>query len=576
MTKTKRIGIYLRVSTEEAARLQDGSLVSQKQRSLEYIEGQNRKTPAWGELIEVYCDEGLSAKDMKRPEFQRLMQDIKFGRVDLVLATELSRLSRSIQDFCEIWALFKKYSVGLVTLREQFDTTTASGEMMIFNLINFAQYERKQTAERISANWAARAKRGLWNGGSIPFGFDRNPIKKSELMPHPTESLQVKEIFDLFLEVGSVRQTCLELTKRGIFTKKYTNKHGVEKGARQITIMSLQRILTNRAYIGIREIGVSKGRTLELVPASWKPLIDVELFDRVQARLQLNKNKYKPETWKNHSFPLTELLVCGECGKNLGGKSGTSKNKSKHFYYGHARQLNSDGLTHLKRCRVESVRAEKIEDVILKSLKSVTADEKILDHWLDIYAKSTVSELPGIKAKLTHLQKEIQTHEKRNENLIERLSELPKEISADGIYKQIQGNSEKIKTLENTLQNLKSQEVKLGTQSENRDAQLFRIKRTIQNLEKTPPEQRRGVYANLIKFAELHPTKVRLGVYAPAEPSGATQAPEMTRMPSTAFLHGANEMSAARRVESHLRECSTTVSNGALGGTWSSQKLASS
>ena len=137
MNKTKRIGIYIRVSTEEAARLQDGSLVSQKQRNIEYIEGQNRKSEGWGELVEVYCDEGLSAKDMKRPEFQRLMQDIKCGRVDLVLATELSRLSRSIQDFCEIWALFKKHSVGLITLREQFDTTTASGEMMIFNLINF-------------------------------------------------------------------------------------------------------------------------------------------------------------------------------------------------------------------------------------------------------------------------------------------------------------------------------------------------------------------------------------------------------------------------------------------------------
>lgn len=258
---------------------------------------------------------------MKRPEFQRLLQDIKYGRIDLVLATELSRLSRSIQDFCEIWALFKTHSTGLVTLREQFDTTTASGEMMIFNLINFGQYERKQTAERISANWAARAKRGLWNGGSIPFGFDRNPIKKSELLPHPTESAQVKEIFELFLEIGSVRQTCLELTKRGIFTKKYTNKHGDEKGAKQITVMSLQRILTNRAYIGIREIGVSRGKQLELVPASWKPLISNALFDQVQSRLQLNKNKYKPETWKNHSFPLTELLTCGECGKNLGGKS---------------------------------------------------------------------------------------------------------------------------------------------------------------------------------------------------------------------------------------------------------------
>ena len=326
--------------------------------------------------------------------------------------------------------------------------------------------------------------------------------------------------------------------------------------------MSLQRILTNRSYIGIREIGVSKGRTLELTKASWKPLVSEDLFNQVQARLALNKNKYKPAEWKRHPFPLTEMLTCGECGKHLGGKSGTSKTKQKHFYYGHPRQLNSDGVTHLKRCRVESVRAEKIEDVLLKSLKSIAGDEKLLDHWLDIYAKGTVSDLPGVKAKLGSIQREIQTVSKRNENLIERLSELPKEIPADGIYKQIQENSQKVKSLEASLSGLRSEELKMTTQSVDRDGLLFKIKRTIQNLEKTEPEQRRGIYANLIQFAELHPTKVRLGVYAPAEPSGANQTLETKK--------AAGVFPAAVSIFGNLdpnREGSCTVSFGAAEKT---------
>lgn len=547
-TETKKIGIYLRVSTEEQARIQDGSLVSQRQRLLEYVEGQNRRDASWGIVAEVYSDEGLSAKDMKRPEFQRMMADVKAGRINLVLASELSRLSRNIQDFCEVWALFKKHDVSLVTLREQFDTTTASGEMMIFNLINFAQYERKQTAERIAANWAARAKRGLWNGGTIPFGFDRNPDKKSELLPHPTESKQVREIFELFLQVGSVRKTCLELTKRGVFSKRYINKHGIEKGARQITVPSLQRILTNRAYVGIREIGVSRGRKLELVEASWKPLITLELFNQVQDRLQLNKNKYKPDEWKRHPFPLTELLVCGECGRHLGGKSGTSKTTGKHFYYGHPRQLNGDGVTHLMRCRVENVRAERIEVVILKSLKTLATDEKLLDEWLTIYARNTQDNRPAIQGKIKTLETDITTFTRRNENLIERLSELPKEIAADGIYKQIQTNTEKLKELNQALASLKLDDQKLAVHSVNRDGLLFRIKRTIQNLERTPVEKRRGIYAKLIKFAELHPTKVRLGL----------KAPEMKK--------AAGEIPAALSnfgYEPLMREGSCTVSNGA-------------
>jgi DNA invertase Pin-like site-specific DNA recombinase len=154
----------------------------------------------FGVLVDSYCDEGKSAKSIKgRPEFQRLLSDVQSGRVNLIIATELSRLSRSIRDFCEIWDLLKQYGASFITLRESFDTTTASGEMMVFNLINFAQYERRQTAERIQANWQSRAKRGLFNGGTIPFGYDRNPKNKGELLINEGEAKQVREIFELSL-----------------------------------------------------------------------------------------------------------------------------------------------------------------------------------------------------------------------------------------------------------------------------------------------------------------------------------------------------------------------------------------
>src|ERR1035437_900957 len=146
----KRVGVYLRVSTEEQARIQDGSLTSQKARICEYVEAQNRNRGSWGHVVDFYCDEGKSAKSINgRPEFRRLLADVQAGRINLIIATELSRLSRSIRDFCEIWDLLKKHDASFVTLRESFDTTSASGEMMVFNLINYAQYERKQTAERI-------------------------------------------------------------------------------------------------------------------------------------------------------------------------------------------------------------------------------------------------------------------------------------------------------------------------------------------------------------------------------------------------------------------------------------------
>lgn len=535
----KRVGIYLRVSTEEQARIQDGSLISQRQRAIEYVETQNRKDGAWGVVVDFYCDEGRSAKDMKRPEFQRLLGDIRSGRINLILASELSRLSRSIRDFCELWDLFKRHNASFVTLREQFDTTTAAGEMMVFSLINFAQFERKQTAERIAANWQSRAKCGLWNGGTIPFGFTRNERSPGELLPHPTEGIQVKEIFEAFLKIGSVRQTCLELSRRGIYSSRYINKHGIEKGGKHFTVPSLQRLLTNHAYIGIREIGVSKGRKLELAKASWKRLIEDELFDRVQERLRLNRNKLKPYDKKTYAFPLTELLVCGECEKHLGGKSGKSRSTGKHFYYGHPRQLSSDGITHLRRCKVENVRAPRIEETVLKSLKTLLHDEALLNRYLEIYLRGTQTELPAVQGKIRQLELDIQTTERRNQNLVERLSDLPSSVSADPIYKQIETNNLRLNELKSTLETLQSQERQTTRQQIDRDRLIFKIRRTIQNLEKAPAGSQRGVYGSLLKFVELHATKVRLGVYAPV--SNLNGIGDSNRAGSCKVLNGAED-----------------------------------
>jgi site-specific DNA recombinase len=559
----RRIGIYLRVSTEEQARIQDGSLVSQRMRLIEFVEGHNRRTPGWGTILEFYCDEGKSAKNMNRPEFQRLLGDVKMGRVNLVLATELSRLSRSLRDFCEVWDIFKRHEASFVTLREQFDTTTAAGEMMVFNLINFAQYERKQTAERISANWLSRAKRGLWNGGCVPLGFDRNPKNPGQLIPNLEEAKGVQEIYALFLEVESVRKTCRELSKRGAFSKKYTNKHGFEKGGGHFTVPSLFRILTNKAYIGLREIGV-KSKEGQTVEASWKPLIDLETFNKAQERLSKNRNRRKPEEWKRFPYPLTEMLTCGECGKHLGGKSAHGKTR-KHFYYEHPRQIHSDGTSHLKRCRMERIRAERVEAIVLQSLQKLLSKPGLMEKWVAISNQRTSDEMPLIEARKRALEVEIESKAKRVQNLVARISELPPELPAGAFYDQIKELNGKIAELKNTYQTLLAKNLSLKSQTIDQTALILRLENVIKGLEQTPPELRRPLYSSLIEFAELHPTRIKLHLFAPAqsniEPSEGLKAPgtdgnansrEGTVLPfagrgsSTSVMYGAEDENRSR------------------------------
>ena len=96
MDPPRKVAFYIRVSTERQARVEEGSLKNQEQMLRAELDRRNAQRPGWGAFVESYVDEGISAKTTNRPAFQRLMRDIELGKIDTVLFTELSRLSRSL------------------------------------------------------------------------------------------------------------------------------------------------------------------------------------------------------------------------------------------------------------------------------------------------------------------------------------------------------------------------------------------------------------------------------------------------------------------------------------------------
>lgn len=561
----KRVGIYIRVSTEEQARIQDGSLVSQKNRLLEYVEFQNKHEPNWGVLVDIYCDEGKSAKNMKgRPEFLRILSDVKTGRINLIVATELSRLNRNIKDFCEVWDLLKEHKASFVTLRENFDTTTASGEMMVFNLINYAQYERKQTSERIAANWLSRSKRGLWNGGTIPLGYDRNPKNKAELIVNEEEVKIVRKIFEVFLEKETVRKTQAAITELGIYNKSYTNKHGITKGGKPFSIGTLQSLLTNKAYIGIKELRHKDGK-VEEIKAIWPAIVDEDVFRKVQERLTKNKNRYKPESWKVYPFPLTELIQCGECGKPLGGKSGTGR-KERHHYYGHAQIKNPFTKEIVHQCQVKNVRAPRLEDIVTKSLKTLLNDPSLIEKWIEIYKSKTSSELPEVQKLAKQLDQEIQLTTKKINNLVQRVAELPSEVPADPFYEQIKQLNQKLTEAKLAKEKLKTKEMDINGQDIDQEGLKAKIERTLKNLDKAPKEKQRPIFTNLVKFIEIHPMKIKIGLHSPTKEQYKATGTDGNPSPESK-TQNLNEKEGKLLPFSSNRVGSSTVGNGARGGT---------
>jgi site-specific DNA recombinase len=513
-----RIGAYIRVSTEEQAKIVEGSLVSQRRRMEEYIENQNKREAGWGTLVDVYCDEAKSGKDLNRAEFQRMVEDIRMGRVNLVLATELSRLSRSIKDFCGLVDFFKEHKVKLITLRENFDTTTAAGELMLFNLVNFNQFERKQTGERITANFTSRAQRGLWNGGVIPLGYKRNPENKGSLLVDDKDAESIKAIFQIFLEIKNLRQTCLKLNEIGMTTKSYVNSKSEQKGGNKFTVTSLHHLLTNATFCGMREINKKRG-DIRLVKANWPALVSQNDFDAVKKILESNRYKFKPNEWKTYPYPLTGITMCGECGKSLNGKSAHGKTQ-KHYYYDHPRILNINGIPKHK-CQVQRVRAERFEDLVLNSLKKILNEPERIQKAIELYEASNNKELPVIDGRLKTIESEIKANEKKSQNIIHRIEDLPSEVSAELFYKRLTEITQKVQELKNLKMELESQKRKSSFKNVSESSILARVQYAIKHLSEAPKEKHREVFENVIQFAEIHSTKIRLGVYAAGSPEGA-------------------------------------------------------
>lgn len=379
-----KLGLYIRVSTEEQAMRTEGSLENQKHRLTGFVDIKNMQTPDWGEVVEHYVDDGCSAENTNRPQFQRMLRDLRSGKVNTVLVTDLSRLSRSIRDFCVLLDLFKELRVKFLSIKDQFDTSTAVGEMMLFNMINLAQFERRQISERVSLNFHARAIRGLRNGGAAALGFYVDPSNKSVLKVHKTDARFVPIIFDTFLSEGSLYPAAAKLREMKIPTKPTEVDQGDAEASNWNTQL-LASFLRNYSYAGLREVNKGHKQSAQsdlqahekyqVVKAAWPAIIDEATFFSAQKLLDDNAalERRRLKKSKNRFFLLTQVAVCGECGRPLVGSTGHGRTKEVRYYI--HRPLEGKSVT----CQKKRWPADEVETLILNHLIKVVAREGYLD-----------------------------------------------------------------------------------------------------------------------------------------------------------------------------------------------------
>lgn len=446
-----KVALYIRVSTEEQAENPEGSIKNQEQRLREAMAYRNR-SGNFGEIVGVYVDAGISAKDMNRPQLQEMLKSIRNGEVNLVLVTELSRLSRNNRDFLGMWDMMHEHGCRFMSLREDFDTTTAAGEMLLFQLVNFAQFERKQTSERVEANIAARAVRGLYNGGSISIGYKKIPDKPGYLSIDEVGAATVRAAFDAFLREGCLSHAAKWLNDNGYTLAKHLEGGGRRMRLGHFTVDNLCKMLKNKAYIGVKAYS-HKGEQKE-TKAVWEPIIDEITFRRVGEKLAKNKSRMKPKSFYKLPYLLSGVNFCMNCGSHMPGKSATGA-YGKVGYYEHAWATKRDSTLTKKlfKCEPHRVPQKRLEPAVWQEVVKFITDPSFIKTMMT-EVRSLHDGDPGqrekerLKAKLYGINSQIDA-------VAERLTQLPKNVSATPIFKQMEKLEVAKKEIEESLAKVK-------------------------------------------------------------------------------------------------------------------------
>jgi site-specific DNA recombinase len=350
VTKPIRCAICTRKSSEEGLEQDFNSLDAQYGVCSAYVASQ--ASEGWRLLKDRYDDGGISGGTLERPALQRLLADIAAGRIDIVVVYKVDRLTRSLLDFAKLVEALDKAGTSFVSITQSFNTTTSMGRLTLNMLLSFAQFEREVTAERIRDKVAASKARGMWMGGSPPLGYEPNG---RTLTVVDQDADLVRLIFQLYLDRGTVRDLCDELTRRRITKPVRISTTGRQHGGRPFGRGKPYALLANPVYIGrIRHKGVLHQGVLH--QGLHSPIIDMPVWEAVQLQLQDHRQGSQHIRSATHRSLLAGKLVDAD-GHPLVASHASKGAQRYRYYISRNLQLGGDEAAGM---RIPAIEIEKL------------------------------------------------------------------------------------------------------------------------------------------------------------------------------------------------------------------------
>ena len=331
------------------------------------------------EVYKVYCDAGISAKDMEhRPKFQEMLKDMKDGKINYIVAYKLDRVTRSVRDLEELISQLEKYNTYLVCDRDDVNTSTANGRFFVRMLTVLSQLEIEIVSERTKFGLNGAIKSGHLPG-QVALGFRKDGNRKTII--DPATAPIVKRVFDLYLQGKTFLQISNIFNEEKVLNKNWKDTH-------------IERIINNRLYMGDYEMYKRLKEWKNVEPVIYMnvvdPIIPRYIWEECQAQKIINQRTYT----RDRVYTFFQKLKCPKCGKIMKCKGSGGKRK-KYVYYN-----CEDCHENIRESYVE----EEFEKIVGQLLRF---DNEYNELFLPLFAdKEKVADKSDIEREIINLTKQ--------------------------------------------------------------------------------------------------------------------------------------------------------------------------
>ena len=400
--KKKICGLYQRVSTEDQTR-EGFSLSEQKERLEAFCKFKGY------EIKDYYEDADISAKTGNyRPEFDRLMEDIKSGRINTIVALKLDRISRSIYDWENIMTTLEEYDADLVCVNDDINTTSANGKMISRIMISVSQNEIERTSERTKVGLAGAIKQGHIPH-QAPLGYKHE--NKKLVIDHLTKDVVIR-IFELYHKGMSYQKISTLFNKEQVLGK--TNWRD----------SSIVAILENEIYKGDFVHG-KRTKHPTYYENVVEPIVSKEMWEECQVQKKKNSKSYQ----RTLTYLFLQKLRCPKCNRILGGKATQKKNGNIYYYY------------YCHDCKI-NFKESLVEEYFNDFVNELVEYDSVVNQFF----------LPMIKQKFDEPQEELKKDINKQKDKLERI----KRAYINGVFNLEEYNDER-KLVESSLEKLQNE-----------------------------------------------------------------------------------------------------------------------